>query len=296
MAAKEDSRSEDVQKALFGILLQLAFGVLATLSAWRLLSAGGDVTEGRLILMAGLAGAAGSSLAPLLRPVSNLESEKTTPLLSSIVYAAGGFGVAAALYVIARSLLFGSDALPKVNQTGVLAFGGLIGLIVGRRLAGLEFPGSEVTRRLTGLGERPALLSALGDLESRLSIKTGDNYDGFVLAAWYRAPSGRSVGTIRVQLHPRVGPDTEFQMPHAVSFPGEEHPPVPTVQQTGRILVQGGRDVKTRAFTVSITTDEFDTYPNRAQVLAPVNSASPAVEFRVLSRKVSEGDSPVSSE
>jgi hypothetical protein len=236
--------------------------------------------------MAGLAGAAGASLAPLLQPVTDLKSEDTTPVLSSAVYAAGGFGLAAATYLLARSLLFDSQALSQVNRTGVFAFGGLVGLIAGRGLAGLAFLSSGLRGRLLGKDGRPAVLAALGGLEDRLFGRSDDNYDGFVLAAWYPSPQGdvRSVGTIRVQLQPRLGPDQDFRQSRIVGLPGEKAPVEPATFEAGRVLVQGGRDVEVCAFAVSVSAADLDAYPSRVQLHAPIDQPSQAVEFRVVRR------------
>lgn len=258
--------------------IQMILAAAASGGVWVLLDK--TPTDRRLILLAGFAGVVGGSLGPLLRPLPKVDATDrsgTSLALSPLIYASAGFALAVGAYVLTSALLVDAGAT-AVNQIGVVAFGGIAGWIAAQIIDGvLSRP------RAAGLSrfreERPAVVAALSELDERLFGRPLQNYDGFVLAAWFAAEQGSSLGgKFRVRFAPRVGPEESADFASKQWLATES----PTAAASARVLVQGGVDVEEPLFSVSVIHRGLEAIPRRASVRAPVGRASETVEFNML--------------
>jgi hypothetical protein len=269
------------RQLLIQVYLELVVAVIAGAGALLLIRL--TLTEAGLIVMAGSAGVAGAELSPLLRSIPSGDQDGARPWYFAMLCAVAGFGITAGIYVLVRALLFSGGAVLDINKSGVLAFGGIVGAIVGRVVVGLPvFAGYSAT------SSESLVATALADLERRFSGGESDNYDGYVRAFWIpqREP-GRLVGTIRVQLVPSVLYDADIP---------RERSPNNSLERVARLHVEGGRQSETAQFVVSVVASAFDVYPNRVQLEARLDTPSELLEFSVLGSDIIPDASEATSE
>jgi hypothetical protein len=303
MSSQQDIRSD--RKSADGFLLKLAvLAILASGTVLYLL----NITEpglGNLVLIAGVGGVVGSSLSPLLEarsPLPEQRSEKepeglneartwfrtivARDLVRLLVHATGGFGLAAAAFVVTSALLSGNPGSAS-SAFVTAAFGGGVGFLAGREINRISL------RWWSDEAELPAaVIAAIGELEDQVFGRPLLNYDGYAVASWQPSSmSSEAIGKIRVYLEARkVREEREDFVDNTRSESETETTAALRSEQEARVLIQGGRDAPLVPFAVSIVSGTFDVQPYRLTLATPVEGISEVLEFTLLDLQRAEED------
>ena len=301
-SAQQDMRSHRKSPDLF-LLLLAVLAMVASAILLRLLNIE-DLGLGYRVVLAGVGGIVGSNLSPLLEQRSPFleqrsenESKESTgadmaPLriwastfVRLLVHAAGGFGCAAAGFIVTSALLSANPG-NATSELGIAAFGGGVGYLAGREInrRSLSWTSDEAETS-------PAVVTALGALEDQLFGQPLLNYDGHVVASWHASTtSSETLGQIHVHLEaPKVREERENLVNDSQSESA-----IKTTQplSSGRALVviEGGRDADPVPFAISIISGTFDIQPRRIMIRAPTEGASETRTFTVLTPQQSRED------
>jgi hypothetical protein len=253
---------------------------------------------GNLVVLAGLGGIVGCSLSPLLELQSSLPEQRSeqeveglteaveepSPLTwpSSFVrlaiHAAGGFGCAAAGFVVTSALLSDSPG-EATSALGTAAFGGGVGFLAGREINRMS---TRWWSEKTALS--PAIVTALGEVEDQLLGPPLLDYDGYAVARWHPSDtSSEAIGKIRVTLEARKVREERDDLVKTTRSDSETEAAtaLPT-EQEAQVLLQGGRKAPLVPFAVSVISGTWDVQPYRRILAAPVEGTSETLEFMLL--------------
>jgi hypothetical protein len=281
---------------LYQGLLHLGAGTASAVGAFLLLTPDPTASINERILLAGLAGSFGSTLAPLFSGAFGWASRNgslanSIGTLSPLLYAGLGFGSAAAAFLAIVALLLGSGAVPPA--VGTAAFGALVGVATARVIGGWT-GASIVPVGAERQGTGSPIVDTFGyldrQLQDRLVGRLLVDYDGLLVAGWYPASSRpldpvddralRTLGRIRLAFVPRKSADRQSP-DELLRLPGSDSSEAVTITR-GRVRVAGGVAANEAQFLVEVTTSSSDVFPQRLEIIAPTSKPSEAVEFTVL--------------
>jgi hypothetical protein len=297
---RSPDRSVDWFLLVLAVAASIATGVLLYLLNIR------ELGLGQLVILAGLGGIVGTSLFPLLEQTSEKGSNeqrserklkgftglmiKSTPVITRLlVYVIGGFGFAAAAFVVTTALLLDEPG-EATSALGTAAYGGVVGFSVGRTITRMS-----LRKTSDEAGPSPAVVTALGEFEDQLDQLFGQpllNYDGYAIARWHASRTSSEVlGKIHVHMEARKVREERKDLAENTRSESETETTQPSPpKQEVRVLMQGGKDADRVPFAVSVISGAFDVQPHRLVLAAPSEGTSETLEFTLLNPQPTEGD------
>lgn len=285
-----------LRKTTDRFLLALAVIAIVAISILLYLLNIRDLGLGNLVVLAGLGGIVGASLSPLLEQRPEKEHSETTQLAMTpshiatrlLVHVAGGFGAAAAAFVVTSALLL-EEPGNATSALGTAAFGGGVGYFIGRDITRISLRWAR-----DETGQSPAVVAALGQFEDQLFGRPLLNYDGYAVATWHASRTySMAVGKLSVYLEPRKVREERKDVVENTrpEFETETTQPL-SLQQEARVLLQGGKDADSVPFAISVISGAFDVQPHRLILAAPSGDKSEELDFTLLDTQRDETDAP----